>query len=129
MKLSKKILSVLTATALVASLAGCGAGQSSDSEPTSDVNTDAKKYTVGICQLVEHEALDAATKGFTEALTEKLGKDNVTFDYGKWNSCPSGCYTGDSRYSNPWNLCNRLWYSLKYQRLDWKNRNKCIRHI
>ena len=23
-----------------------------------------KKYTVGICQLVQHEALDAATKGF-----------------------------------------------------------------
>ena len=95
MKLSKKILSVLTATALVASLAGCGAGQSSDSEPTSDVNTDAKKYTVGICQLVEHEALDAATKGFTEALTEKLGKDNVTFDtqnaQGESTNCSTIC--------------------------------------
>ena len=28
--------------------------------------------TVGICQLVQHEALDAATQGFKDALTEKL---------------------------------------------------------
>lgn len=36
-------------------------------------------YTVGICQLVEHPALDAATKGFKDYLTEKLG-DKITFD-------------------------------------------------
>lgn len=36
-------------------------------------------YNVGICQLVQHEALDAATQGFKDALTEKLG-DQVTFD-------------------------------------------------
>ncbi len=36
-------------------------------------------YTVGICQLVQHDALDAATKGFRDALTEKLG-DKVKFD-------------------------------------------------
>ena len=36
-------------------------------------------YNVGICQLVQHEALDAATQGFQDALTEKLG-DAVTFD-------------------------------------------------
>lgn len=38
-----------------------------------------KTYTVGILQFVQHEALDAATKGFRDALTEKLG-DKVTFD-------------------------------------------------
>lgn len=52
MKISKKIVSILTATALVASLTGCGSNGSS-----------SKKYTIGICQLMEHEALDAATKG------------------------------------------------------------------
>ena len=36
-------------------------------------------YTVGICQLVQHVALDSATQGFRDALTEKLG-DAVTFD-------------------------------------------------
>ena len=39
-------------------------------------------YTVGICQLMEHESLDKATQGFIDALTEELtaaGK-TVTFD-------------------------------------------------
>ena len=38
-----------------------------------------EKYEVGIIQLVQHDALDAATKGFRDALTAKLG-DKVTFD-------------------------------------------------
>lgn len=36
-------------------------------------------YTVGICQFMQHEALDAAAQGFKEALTDKLG-DKVAFD-------------------------------------------------
>lgn len=40
---------------------------------------DGKTYTVGVCQLVQHVALDAATKGFEDELKEKLG-DRVTFD-------------------------------------------------
>ena len=38
-----------------------------------------KTYTIGICQLVQHDALDAATKGFEDAITEKMG-DSVKFD-------------------------------------------------
>ena len=38
-----------------------------------------KTYTIGICQLVQHEALDAATDGFKKALKDKLG-DKVKFD-------------------------------------------------
>lgn len=87
MKLSKKLVSLLTATALVASLTGCGAESGTDSGD--------KKYTIGICQLVEHEALDAATKGFKDALTEKLGKDNVEFDeqnaQGESTNCSTIC--------------------------------------
>ena len=37
-----------------------------------------KTYTIGICQLAPHPALDAATMGFRDFLTEKLG-DQVTF--------------------------------------------------
>ena len=37
-----------------------------------------KTYTVGICQLARHDALDAATQGFKDALTEALGEGNVT---------------------------------------------------
>lgn len=47
-------------------------------------------YTVGICQLVQHVALDAATQGFQDALIEKLG-DAVAFDVqnasGDSNTC------------------------------------------
>ncbi|MCQ2427932.1 MAG: ABC transporter substrate-binding protein [Clostridia bacterium] len=48
-------------------------------------------YTVGICQLVEHPALDAATKGFKDALVKALGEENVTFNeanaQGDSNTC------------------------------------------
>ena len=63
----KKIVSILVVLAMVLSFAACS------SAPASDGN-----YTVGICQLVQHEALDAATQGFKDALSEKLG-DKVTF--------------------------------------------------
>ena len=36
-------------------------------------------YKVGVCQLVQHVALDAATQGFQDALKAKLG-DKVVFD-------------------------------------------------
>ena len=42
-------------------------------------NAEEATYKVGVCQLIQHEALDAATQGFQDALTEKLG-DRVTFD-------------------------------------------------
>ncbi|WP_206099988.1 ABC transporter substrate-binding protein [Oribacterium sp. C9] len=38
-----------------------------------------KQFKVGICQLVQHSALDAATKGFVDVLKEKYG-DNVVID-------------------------------------------------
>lgn len=48
------------------------------------------KFTVGICQLVQHPALDSATKGFKDALKEALG-DKVVFDEqnasGEINNC------------------------------------------
>lgn len=66
----KKLLSLFAAAALaVTALAGCGE------------KTDDGKYTVGIVQLVTHDALDAATEGFKQALIDELGEENVTFDY------------------------------------------------
>ena len=68
----KKILSIVLAVAVLAtaclSLASCG--------------TEKTDYTVGICQLMVHDALDAATNGFIDALTtalEDAGK-TVSFD-------------------------------------------------
>lgn len=41
-------------------------------------NSESSKKTIGICQLVQHDALDAATKGFKDAVTAKMG-DSVVF--------------------------------------------------
>ena len=52
---------------------------------------DGDKYTIGICQLVQHEALDAATQGFKDEVIKELGEDAVTFDeqnaQGDSNTC------------------------------------------
>lgn len=42
-------------------------------------NKENQKYTVGICQYVQHPALDEATRGFKQALIDKLGQDKVDF--------------------------------------------------
>ncbi len=64
-----------------------------EAEPEAEADaqeSEGDTYTVGICQLVQHEALDAATEGFKDALTEELG-DRVTFDeqnaQGDTNTC------------------------------------------
>ena len=49
-------------------------------------------YLIGICQLVQHEALDAATQGFKDALTEKLG-DQVSFDEQNASGDSANCIT------------------------------------
>ena len=56
--------------------AGCG--QTNTNTAQAPAESSDKKYKVGICQLVQHDALDAATKGFQDFLTDKLG-DNVEF--------------------------------------------------
>lgn len=94
MRLTKKIVSLLTTVALVASLTACGSTSNSSSD-SSKSGSDSKKYRIGICQLMEHAALDAATKGFKEALTKKLGADNVEFDVqnaqGESTNCSTIC--------------------------------------
>lgn len=57
------------------------------------VSCEKKKYTVGIVQLVQHEALDAATQGFMDALKEELGEDNVEFLEKNANGEASVCTT------------------------------------
>lgn len=96
----KKIIAILTAMMLTASMAACGSGKSEEDsdtsskepavaedageddaeEPADDAAADGEVYQIGICQLVQHEALDAATQGFKDALVEKLGEGNVEFD-------------------------------------------------
>ena len=78
----KKILACVLTAMMVLGLAACGGG--------SDNGTDAQ-YTIGVCQLVEHPALDAATQGFIDAVNENLGAENVKVDVklaqGESNNC------------------------------------------
>lgn len=67
--MKKKVTALLLALVLCVSLCACGSSDNGG-DPAGDV-----KYVVGICQLVQHDALDAATQGFKDALTEALGDD------------------------------------------------------
>ena len=109
MKKTGKLLSMILAGTMALSMAGCGsntaettaaateaakteAASESAAETTAEAAGAAsdKTYKIGICQLVQHDALDAATKGFKDALTEAFG-DAVTFDeqnaQGDSNTC------------------------------------------
>ena len=77
----KKALVLLLALAMVLSLAACGsapAATPAEEPAAAPAAAEGEVYTVGICQLVQHAALDAATQGFKDALTEALG-DKVQF--------------------------------------------------
>lgn len=103
----KKILSILMAALLVASM--CVALSSCDPAPTKDPadtkaqtkddaaaskpSDDKKVYTVGICQLLQHPALDEATKGFKAALIKEFGEDGIVFDEQNASNDSSVCPT------------------------------------
>ena len=81
----KRLLALVMTTLMMLSvLTGCGSAE----EPASDNN---KVYDVAIIQLVTHDALDAATQGFQDALIAELGEGNVNFDLqnaaGDTNTC------------------------------------------
>jgi len=39
-----------------------------------------EQFKIGVCQLVTHDALDAATEGFQQAIKDILGEENVAID-------------------------------------------------
>lgn len=79
----KKFLSLVMAVLLV-----CGACLSfvSCSDDQIKVNPDKEKYTIGICQLVQHPALDAATQGFKDALTAALAAEGREVEFKEQNA-------------------------------------------
>lgn len=74
----KKTLAIILCLILALSMIGCGGSSNSAAAPAADAAA-ADSYVVGICQLVQHEALDAATQGFKDAIIAELG-DKVTFN-------------------------------------------------
>ena len=96
--MKKKVLAIMMAAAMAVSLAACGtpapdsgsqqsqgdgaeapqenAGDESSDDQASagdQASSDDTVYHIGICQQIEHPALDAATQGFIDTLKEKLG--------------------------------------------------------
>ena len=73
----KKLIALILALIMVLGMTACGG--------------DDGKYTIGICQLITHDALDAATQGFMDAVVAELGEENVTFELqnaaGDSNTC------------------------------------------
>lgn len=65
--MKKWIICALSALFMLGCLSGCAPKEEG-------------KYVVGICQLTKHDALDAATQGFMDALIAELGEENVQFD-------------------------------------------------
>ena len=59
----KKITAICLTLVMLIGLCACG---SSDA-----------KYTVGVCQLTQHDALDSATEGFVDAINDGLGEENI----------------------------------------------------
>lgn len=83
-KLLKTVSALLAMATLTLAFSGCG-------------KKETGAYTVGICQLVQHEALDAATEGFKAALKDKLG-DKVIFDEQNASGEPTNCTTIISKF-------------------------------
>ena len=88
--MKKKLLAMLLSAAMCLSLAACGEKETPSGDPAS--SGDGVTYTVGICQLVQHEALDAATQGFIDALNEAL-PGQVKIEEKNASGEPNNCST------------------------------------
>lgn len=117
--MKKKALALFMATAMsVTVLAGCGSDGNStatdgtastdnasqdaaseesadtaDSDEAGDASAADKVYNIGICQLLEHPALDEATRGFEEAVKELFGENNVNIDFQNAQGEQANCAT------------------------------------
>ncbi len=118
----RKMLSAIACTALaMGCLAGCGsntgspaAGTTTESaaenasasaseaaaDSTEGTAADDKVYQIGICQLVQHEALDRATQGFEDALVKLLGEDHVQFNLQNAQGDSQTCATIANQFVN-----------------------------
>ncbi len=96
----KKLLALLCVAAMIFALAACGSSEPAATEAPAEEAAqadaeeapaeEAQSYTIGICQLVQHPALDQATEGFKQALIDELG-DSVTFNEQNASGDPPTC--------------------------------------
>ena len=95
--MKKKLPALVLAAAMTLSLAACGgsktetpADSSSDAAADTETPAEGASYTVGICQLVQHPALDAATQGFI-ARQNSNGHTLYSLAYRRISSRPIPC--------------------------------------
>ncbi len=104
----KKILTAVLAMLMLLSITACGqtaapaateapateapAAEASAEVTAEPTEAEAKVFRVGVCQLVQHSALDAATQGFVDALKEELG-DSVVIDVQNASGDIANCST------------------------------------
>ena len=115
----RKMLSAIACAALaMGCLAGCGSNTNSSAantttesaaentstaaaETASDSTAaDGKVYQIGICQLVQHDALDRATQGFEDALVKLLGENHVAFNVQNAQGDSQTCATIANQFIN-----------------------------
>ena len=104
----KKILAMLLAAVMLLALAACGTTADETSAPPSDDAAVSEapvdesetpsepadaQYVVGICQQMTHDALDAATQGFKDALSDILGEGAVEYSEGNAGGEQPNCVT------------------------------------
>ena len=91
-KTIKKVAAVALSALMVG---GVFAGCSSNSGNSDKKTVDKSSYTIGICQLTQHAALDSATKGFEDKLNELAKADGKTikFDYQNASNDSANCAT------------------------------------
>lgn len=91
MKKKSNVLTLALTLSMALGLTACGDGNVEQNTDPGD-NGGASTYKVGICQLVTHNALDAATLGFMDALNEAL-PGQVEFDLQNAANDPNTCST------------------------------------
>ena len=78
----KKFIALTMAVLMMVGLVACGSADSGSSNP-------GAAYNIGVCQLVQHVALDAATQGFVDALNAELGAENINWNIRTQQAIPT----------------------------------------
>ena len=96
--MKKRLLAALMAGAMALSMTACGGSSSGSDDSNAASGSDSAKagsYKVGVVQLVQHVALDAATQGFQDKLTELVEADGgkVEFDVQNASGESANCST------------------------------------
>ncbi len=103
--MKKKIAAIVLAACMALGMTACGGNKDTqDGNGGSSASKESAKYHVGVCQLVQHEALDAATQGFVDTLKKEFG-DEIDIDIQNAQNDSNTCSTiVNSFVSNQYDL-------------------------